>query len=84
MNNIKVFRDFFIKHGFEPSFLCKEFGVVKSRIDMQGSLESVTHNVIVEAMRDKTTKAKMLAFYNEQMGLKECSPLQYLQRKYDY
>lgn len=84
MNNIKVFRDFFVKHGFEPFFLCKEFGVVKSRIDMKGSIESVTHNVIVEAMKDKTTKAKMIAFYNEQMGLKECTPLQYLQRKYDY
>lgn len=84
MNNTNLFRDFFVRQDFEPSDLCKQIGIDKSRINMNGSIENVIHNVVVEALRDKTTKAKLIAFYNEQMGLKECTPLQYLQRKYDY
>ncbi len=84
MNNIKLFRDFFVRQAFEPSDLCKEIGIDKSKINMNGSLENIIDNIIMEAFKNKSTETKLITFYNEQIGLKECTPLQYLQRKYDY
>lgn len=71
MNNIKLFRDFFVRHNFELFDLCKQIGIDKSRINMNGSLENTIHNIIVEALKSEATKMKLISFYNEQIYLKE-------------